>query len=137
MKAGLIILLATGAAFLASKPEAHHSFPGMYDVDEQLILSGTATDFLFRNPHVFIYIQVEEENGETAQWHLELPPAVALGRAGMTAEAVQPGDVLLVTCNPARDGARSCGLGQRGGFIREADGFLYGRDPRQDMEGNP
>jgi hypothetical protein len=112
----------------------HHSFPGVYDTDQQLILSGTATQFLFRNPHAFIYLSVTNDAGEAQVWHLELPPAVALSRRGMTGDAIRPGDALLVTCNPARDGARSCGLGQRGGFYRSSDSFLFGRDPRTDME---
>ena len=126
--------LLAGFLVFAIPVFGHHSFPGIYDTAQQLVLSGSTTQFLFRNPHAFIYLAVTNDDGEVEEWHLELPPAVALSRGGMTGEAIQPGDELLVTCNPARDGARSCGLGQRGGFYRSSDNLVFGRDPRTDME---
>jgi hypothetical protein len=108
----------------------HHSFPGMYDVSQQSVLAGVATRFLFRNPHTFIFLEVTNDDGVAEEWHLEMAPLWALVRSGMTKDSIQPGDELLVTCNPARDGGRSCGLGQRGGFYRAADDLLVGLDPR-------
>ncbi len=109
---------------------AHHSFPGVYDTRQQLFLEGPATQFLFRNPHTFIFLEVTDESGDVTEWHLELPPKWALERRGLTETVVNVGDRLLVTCNPARDGSNACGLGQRGGFYRASDGLVYGRDPR-------
>jgi hypothetical protein len=134
MRFRLSAMLALGAFTLVRPGVGHHSFPGVYDTSQQLVLEGVTTEFMFRNPHAFIIIEVTSADGHTEQWDLELPPAVALSRGGMTANAVRPGDELLVTCNPARDGARTCGLGQRGGFYRSSDNFLYGRDPRMDSE---
>ena len=130
----LTAILLLGAIVQVTPAPGHHSFPGVYDTSQQLVLSGVTTEFMFRNPHAFIIIEVINDDGDAEQWDLELPPAVALSRRGMTADAVRPGDVLLVTCNPARDGARTCGLGQRGGFYRSSDNFVYGRDPRMDSE---
>jgi hypothetical protein len=124
---------ATLLAVLGGAASAHHSFPGAYDVSEQRVMQGVATDFLFRNPHAFIVIEIAGDDG-MEQWHLELPPRWALERRGFTDTTIRAGDELLVTCNPARDGGRSCGVGQRGGFYRETDGYLYGRDPRTDAQ---
>ena len=117
-------------ACLAAPVFAHHSFPGIYDIDRQLVLEGVTTRFLLRNPHAFIFLEVVDEDGVTREWDLELPPRWALVRNGISDDSVAEGDRLLVTCNPARDGSRSCGLGQRGGFYRESDDFVYGLDPR-------
>ncbi len=89
-----------------------------------------ATQFLFRNPHAFIFLEVRQAGGAAEEWHLELPPRWALERRGFTDDTIKEGDELLVTCNPARDGSRSCGLGQRGGFLRHSDEYIYGLDPR-------
>lgn len=134
MRYKLYLMLIIGLFFGGKPGFSHHSFPGIYDTSQQLVLRGDVTRFLFRNPHAFIYLSVTNDAGTSEEWHLEMPPAVALSRGGMTAEAVRAGDQLVVTCNPARDGARSCGLGERGGFARAADGFVYGRDPRQDTQ---
>lgn len=123
-------VLAGAASLVAGGVYAHHSFPGVYDTSEQRILEGVASEFLFRNPHAFIVLDVRAANGDVEQWHLELPPRWALERRGMSEDSVSAGDNLLVVCNPARDGGRSCGLGQRGGFFRAADDFVYGLDPR-------
>jgi len=117
-------------ALLSGATRAHHSFPGIYDTSQQRVLEGSTSEFLFRNPHAFIVLDITASNGDVEQWHLEMPPRWALERRGLTDSSIKTGDRLLVVCNPARDGGRSCGLGQRGGFYRSADDFLYGLDPR-------
>jgi hypothetical protein len=124
LAAALTVCLASAAAL------GHHSFPGIYDTRETLVLEGTVTKFLFRNPHAFITVEIAGDDVSPEVWDLEMPPRWALERRGMTDSTVSPGDRLLVVCNPARDGGRSCGLGQRGGFYRESDGYVYGVDPR-------
>ena len=123
--AGCVLL-----ALVALPSYGHHSFPGMYDVNEQAVFEGVVTRFLFRNPHTFIFIEVINDDGVAEEWYLEMAPLWALVRGGMTKDTIQPGDELLVTCNPARDGGTSCGVGVGGGFYRAADEFLHGLDPR-------
>ncbi len=130
MKISLHVQLA--AFLILSLPVyGHHSFPGVYDVDQRYLLQGVITKLWFRNPHSFIQIEVRESDGSVVEWYLELPPAWAMRRAGFISNVINEGDELLVTCNPARSGNLSCGLGQQGGFYRLDDGLLYGKDPRE------
>ena len=119
--AAVHLVLLTGVA------AGHHSFPGAYDVDTQSTMEGVVTEYMFRNPHVFILMRVD---GGDEVWAFELPPAVALSRRGLGADWIKIGERLLITCNPARDQSRSCGVGQRGGIFRAHDEFVYGLDPR-------
>src|SRR5271157_3951473 len=52
------MLLATPAAMLA-----HHSFAAEYDAKKPITLKGTVTKVEWMNPHVYFYIDVEEEGG--------------------------------------------------------------------------
>jgi hypothetical protein len=96
-------------------------------------MEGVVTNFMFRNPHSFIFMEVRQEDGSTESWHLELPPAWAMVRMGVVKDFIKVDDELLVSCNPARDGSNSCGVGQKTGFYRHSDTYLYGKDPRKAM----
>ena len=120
-----VVLLMASMAF------AHHSFPGAYDIRRPFVMEGVVSEFLFRNPHTFIFIEVRDPEGNVTSWAVDLPPAMALVRGGFTADTVQPGDALMVLCSPARDGENVCGIGQSGGVYRAADDWTYNRDPRR------
>jgi hypothetical protein len=51
----------------------------------------------------------------------------------VVADFIKVGDGLLVSCNPARNGTNACGVGQKTGFYRHSDTYLYGQDPRKAM----
>lgn len=119
-----LILLTAGRAF------AHHSFPGAYDARRALVMEGVVSEFLFRNPHTFILLDVTDAGGNVTTWAVDMPPAMALVRGGITPETVQPGDELMVLCSPSRDGRTTCGIGETGGVYRGADDWRYNRDPR-------
>ena len=133
MKRLLYLILICGLATASLPASSHHSFPAAYDVSEIVFLEGVVTNFMFRNPHSFLFLEVEQEDGSIESWHLELPPAWALTRFGVVKGFIKVDDQLLVACNPARDGANSCGVGQKTGFYRHSDKYLYGKDPRKAM----
>lgn len=123
------LMLLAFFGLLSYSAHAHHSFPALYNVDEPIVMEAVVTQFLFRNPHSFIFVDVVGEDEVVNEWHIELAPASVLGRVADA--AIGPGDELLLVCYPARDGGRSCGIGFDGGFLRTSDGFLHGDDPRQ------
>ena len=133
MKRLLSLMLAAGLSTLTLPASSHHSFPGAYDVSQMVFMEGVVTNFMFRNPHSFIFMDVKKEDGTTESWHLELPPSWALVRAGVVADFIKVDDALLVSCNPARNKTNSCGVGQKTGFYRHSDTYLYGKDPRKAM----
>jgi hypothetical protein len=133
MKTPLSLLLAAVLSTLTLPANSHHSFPGAYDVGEMLFMEGVVTNFMFRNPHSFIFMDVKQEDGTTESWHLELPPSWALTRFGVVKDFIKVDDELLVSCNPSWNGTNSCGVGQKTGFYRHSDTYLYGKDPRKAM----
>ena len=83
---------------------AHHSFSAEYDSKKPIILKGVVTKIDWMNPHVYFYLDVEDEGGAVANWALELGPPAGLQRAGWTKTAMKVGDVVVVEGTRAKDG---------------------------------
>jgi hypothetical protein len=106
----------TGALLLTTAAAHHGSSP--YDNSVTRTVIGTVTNFQFTNPHVLIYVDVEEENGEVVNWSGELTSPNRLARAAGGAsgnvkwsrDILVPGDVIELSGNPARNGAPSLRL---------------------------
>jgi hypothetical protein len=102
---GLVAICAICLA-AALPARAHHSFPAQYDASKTVTLTGTVTSVEWTNPHIFIYIDVpDEESGDVVSWALELGGPNALLRLGWKRDSIQPDDVITVEGSLARDGS--------------------------------
>ena len=61
---------------------AHHSFSANFKVDDKITVSGTVAKFSFRNPHVLIYFNVENDDGTMTRWISEAGSATNMRRKG-------------------------------------------------------
>ncbi|HUF73813.1 MAG TPA: DUF6152 family protein [Gammaproteobacteria bacterium] len=85
---------------------AHHSFPAQYDASQTVTLTGKVTNVEWTNPHIFIHIDVtDEETGDVVSWTLELGGPNALLRLGWKRDSIKPDDVITVEGSLARDGS--------------------------------
>ena len=85
---------------------AHHSFFGRFDTAASMQLEGTVTKVLWRNPHVYIYLDVINEQGETEEWDLESGSPTLMRRAGIPADAITVGTSIRVAAYPPLTGKR-------------------------------
>ena len=83
---------------------AHHSV-AIYDSENPLELTGTVVEWQFTNPHVFILIAVEDEEGNETVWNLEGSNTSLMLRRGWRPDTLQPGDEIRVRFNPLHSGA--------------------------------
>ena len=88
---------------------SHHG-GASFNNDLNVAVRGKVTKFNFINPHVLIYIEVIDDNGETVEWSGELtsPNRLArrdVGAARWNKDVLQPGDEIILGGNPARNGA--------------------------------
>src|SRR5215471_19921852 len=67
---------------LASLAFGHHSFQAEYDQSKPLTLVGKVTKVVIENPHGWIYLEVQKDNGKTVSWQIETPAPGALNRNG-------------------------------------------------------
>ena len=100
--------VAAGAALgigltAAMSVSAHHS-AAMFDFDQELKLSGTVARFDYVNPHSWLYVNIENEDGSTTEWGLELDAPPRLRRLGVSPRFWEPGDRVTVKVNPLKDG---------------------------------
>ena len=103
-------LAACAAALVMVPALAHHSH-GNYDVNNYIELQGRVSELLWINPHTWIYLEIEDDNGEPVIWALEGGSPGALTRNGWQPDSVQAGDTIKVRCHQMRDGSHGCLLG--------------------------
>lgn len=76
--------------------QAHHSFAGEFDDKKAVSLRGTITKIDWVNPHVFIYLDVKEDDGNVVNWTVETGSPLALTRSGWTREVYRIGDLVTI-----------------------------------------
>jgi hypothetical protein len=94
-----------GAVALGSTAIAHHSFRSQYDADRPVTLVGYVTKIEWMNPHVYFYIDIVNEAGETESWAFEMGPPHMLERRGWKRNTMAIGEQLEVHGTRARDGS--------------------------------
>ena len=103
MKRRTLLLAALAALVWTAPAYAHHSFAATYFEDKTQKIEGTLVQFLFRNPHSFVHVEVPGENGAVLRWSVEWGGGGQLGREGVTRETLKPGDHVIVVGNPGRN----------------------------------
>lgn len=111
-------VLAVGGSSAAL---AHHS-AAMFNHEVVLTLKGTVTRFEYVNPHSWLYVNVENDDGSVTEWGFELDAPPRLRRIGISPNFWQPGDVVTVKTNPLHDGRPA---GSLAGAV-SADGKTFG-----------
>jgi hypothetical protein len=116
MKCRIQLLVAAASFALTGHALAHHSH-AMYDASGTIELQGTVTEVRWRNPHVWMYLEVEE-NGATRTWAFEGAAIAQLERKGWTQDSMKPGDAVHIACYPLRNGGPGC----LGGYVLSING---------------
>jgi hypothetical protein len=102
------LLAASLALMLATLPlSAHHAFAAEYDEKNVVTISGAVTDFRWTNPHAWLYITAQDDNGHTTHWRFEMGAPGGLVRRGWKREDVKKGDRVTVDGFRAKNGSTS------------------------------
>src|SRR5262245_58385991 len=132
MKTKLILVTLMAVLLSGLTAFAHHSFTAVYQQDKTVKIEGKIVQFLFRNPHSFVHVMAPDESGAMVRWAVEWQGAGQLGAKGVSAEALKPGDPVIITGNPARDAAE-----HRIRMVtikRTTDGFGWGTKPGETVD---
>ena len=120
---GLAGVLAGAMALGVSSPAWSHHSHAMFDHDKEVTITGTVAEWIFRNPHVFLYIDVKDDKGETVRYTVEMSNITNMLKVGFGATTFKAGDTVTVTMHPLGDGRPG------GNYIvaKGADGKQFGR----------
>jgi len=79
----------------------HHGGLVEWQIDVEGSVTGIATEFAFRFPHVVVYVDVEDGNGDVQKWALNTrwTPTI-LRQHGWTRRSIEAGDTVSVTYHP-------------------------------------
>jgi hypothetical protein len=92
----LCCVVACGAAL------AHHSRAN-FDDTKEIELAGTVKEFSWRNPHVYLEIEVPDASGRVETWLIETHSVTSMQRFGWNRDSLNPGDPITITVQPDRD----------------------------------
>jgi len=97
-------VLAAAMALSVAPPALSHHSHAMFDHSKELTVTGTVTEFVFRNPHVFLYIDATNEKGEKVNYWVEMSNLPNMIRRGIGQSTFKPGDKVTVHLHPLKDG---------------------------------
>src|SRR5688572_10343093 len=113
MKISTRSLLACAVAAAACTPVLAHHSAAAFDTKTETTISGTITEYSFRNPHVYMTLARKLEDGTEVSTEVEAGAGSVIGPLGFTRDSVKIGDVVRISGNPGK---------------RDAQGLLLGRE---------
>lgn len=103
-----LLILITSLLLLPVTASAHHGTNGQFDATKTFNLSGVVSDVAFVNPHAYVYLDVENDNGDVETWNCELRAATIMRRSGWTKEMFTNGTKVEIAAVAARADPLGC-----------------------------
>jgi Family of unknown function (DUF6152) len=102
----VIAIILLMSVFVVSRPLLAHHSSASYNMEHPVNMKGVVSNMEWTNPHVFIYLDVKDDNGNVEQWRVEGNSPNMLVRAGWKKEMIKAGDQIAVNGAPAKSGSK-------------------------------
>jgi hypothetical protein len=137
----LAVVAAASLQWFTASVDAHHSEAPCNDSDKTVSVRWVVKNWVCRNRHPVLYVEVADDKGVKNDWVLEFVGPVRLIKQGWSAKTFTPGEIVSATGHPSRqpgtfglsplsvsraDGSIIPGSGRSGGLTPENSG---GRGP--------
>ena len=135
MKRYLVVLSVAAAAIVSvgTTLYAHHSFAATYREDESITIQGELVQFMFRNPHSFVHLNVTEKDGTVRRYAVEWGGSSSLAGQGVNQATLKVGDKVIITGSPGRGYPKEARV-RMVTLQRPADGFDWGKKPGEKVD---
>ncbi len=103
----LLALTAATILVLAvpQQTAAHHSVFAVYDINGSVTIDGVITEVWFKSPHIRIYVEVIDEDGNKVIWDTHGHNPSALRRRGWVRDTLNVGEKITMSGDPTYDGS--------------------------------
>ena len=99
-----VCLLAGAMTIGVAAPALSHHSHAMFDHTREVSVTGTVTQWLLRNPHAFLFIDVKTETGEVVNYPIEMSNIPNMITRGFAQTTFKPGDKVTAKVHPLKDG---------------------------------
>ena len=97
-------------AAMALRVDAHHSFAAEFDANKPVKLTGAVTKLEWMNPHIWVYLDVKDPQGNAQPWQCEGGAPNTLTRNGWSKDSLRFGDPITIEGFLAKDGSKTCNI---------------------------
>jgi hypothetical protein len=116
------MLMAIGVCGGAAPVLAHHSTAAEFDMHKEMTLSGVISKVDWMNPHVYLYVDVKDGQGQVTTWAIESLPTRFYHNLGLTRSMLGEGQPVTVLIRPAKIEGKALGYLLK---ITYPDGHAY------------
>lgn len=107
----ILTALTATLILISVQANAHHSFAASF-VETEIVREGVITRYVFKNPHVLMYMTVTDENGGETEWMVEGSAATSLRSAGWSADSMEVGEHVRITGRAGLDNKPMISMGK-------------------------
>jgi len=102
--AGRALLVSAMICGVAAVAWSHHAAAPVFDMNAEKTVTGVVKQVDWTNPHIWIWLEVQNASGQAETWGFEGMSPNFLARRGWTRTSLMPGMRITVTFRPLRDG---------------------------------
>ena len=74
--------ILTAVLFLMMLPATAHHSRAIYDQERTVTIEGVVTNYEWTNPHVYLYVESQDDSGDAVVWELEGNVTTIMRRLG-------------------------------------------------------
>lgn len=110
-KAKIGMQVLAGLLAISASLQAHHG-AASFDETKTVTVTGTVTDYVWANPHVYVKLDAKDDTGKIEHWVVEAQNPVSMNAIGWRKDTFKVGDAVSIDVNQAKNGSP---IGSTGG----------------------